>query len=61
MTSVTHAFCLQNSIKLHLKEFSVHSKSKKLNVSKIYMLDLVSYILSAVKKIKGQKGKEMKL
>lgn len=39
----------------------MHSKSKKLNVSKIHILDLMSYILSAMKKIKGQKGKKVKL
>lgn len=34
--------------KLHCKKFSVHIKSKKLNVIKIHTLELASYILSAV-------------
>lgn len=57
LTSLTHAFCLQNNIKLCLKEFSAHSKSKKLNVSKINILGLARYVLSAVQTLQETRSR----
>lgn len=67
LTSLIECTLLTKTALSSVLEFSVHSKSKKkkkkVNMIKIHILELASYVLSSMKtpRNKGQTGRKLKL